>query len=125
MVHALTGLGVANQQRVRLTADQPGALPGREWRELATVNGLNRRQILVHPTVAQVQDDCCRFRADVLQQGVGLLDLRPQCLAVVWVAWEAPRAHHQPALLRDSQADHHAKLEGLARLALAEVLALR
>ena len=62
--------------------------------------------------------------ADVLQQRVGLLQLLGQRVAVVGVAGEGPRAHHQALLVRDGQADLHAELVGLARLALADALHL-
>ena len=83
---------------------------------------LHGRQFLVHAPEAQIHDGRGGLHANVLQERVGLLDLRGQRVSVVRVTGEAARAHHQAVLVRDRQADLDAELVGLASLPLPDAL---
>ena len=124
-VHPVIGLRVADQRLDRLASFQQTLLMVGERLVLAAVDDLHARVVRVHAPVAEVDDHLLRTSPQVLHQIARLLELGAQNVAVVRVAGEAARAHHQALLVRHHEADLHAELVGVAGLALGDALHLR
>jgi hypothetical protein len=123
-VHAVVALGVTDHRLDGLPAFEPAPLQRGQRLVLAPVDDLHARVVGVHAPVAQVNDRRGWLHTDVLQQRVGLLELLGQRVAVVRVAGEGTRSHHQAQLVRDGQADLDAELVGFRGPALADALHL-
>ena len=117
-VHAVVGLGVADQRLDGLAPLQPGLLLRGQRLELATVDDLLARVVGVHAPEAQVRHHDLDLARHVLEQVGGLLEHGAEDVAVVRVAGEAACAHHQPGLVRDHHRGLDAEFVGLACLAV-------
>ena len=107
-----------------LPAFEPVSLLGGQALELAPVDDLNARVVRIHAPEAQVYDHLLGLGPSVLGQDGGLLQLLVQRVAVVWVAREAARSHHQALFVRDSDTDLHAELVRFPGLAFADAFHL-
>ena len=76
------------------------------------------------PPKAQIHHHLFGLGADILGQDTHLLQLLGQGLAVIGVAGEAARAHHQALRVCDGHAGLHAELVGLSGFALANAFDL-
>ena len=123
-VHAVVGLGVANQRLDGLGSLEQALVVIAEQLVLAAVDDLHARDVGVQAPVAKVDDNLLGSVTQVLRQVGGLFQLGTEDMAVVRVAGEAASAHHQTLLVGDRQADLDAELVGVARLALGNALHL-
>lgn len=121
-VHGVVVFQVPNGRLHRLPELEPFALQLGQALELAAVEDLNARVVRVHASESQVHNHLLGPGGRVFGQDRHLLQLLCQRVAVVGVAGEAARPHHQALLVHDRHADLHAELVGFAGLAFADAL---
>jgi len=119
------GLEVPDDRLDCLAAFEQSALFVGQSLVFAPVFDLDVRVVLIHTPVAQVGIDHLRPDAQALHQDRALFDLLVHGMPVIRIAGKASGAHDQVALERHGQAHLHAKLVGVATLALGDALDLR
>jgi len=124
-LHPVVLRGVADQRLDGFAPLEAALVLSAQRLVLAPVDQLDGRDVFVHAAIARVDHRDLGRHADVLQQRAGLLQLGAQRVPVKRVAGEGSGPHHQPALVRDRQADLDAELVGLPGLALADALDFR
>ena len=118
-------LEVTDGRFYRLPPFQPASLLWVERLELAAMDDLHVPVVMIHTAVAEVDHDLFRNTADAFQQNLRLFKLGGQGMAIVGIARERSRAHHQAAAMGHRNTGFHPELIGLTRFPFSDALNLR
>ncbi len=89
------------------------------------MDDLNRGVLLIHPTIAQINDRLLRHFAGVLEPNSRLFQLLIQDMPVIGVAGKGASSDHQTTSVRDRHTGLDAELKRLAGLPLPNALNFR